>query len=68
METSPFNSKLHKLLMDKGYKYMENPRYDRYDHANGTTVYYYLNGYIIIIDSNGEPVSQQITKEIRKAL
>jgi hypothetical protein len=64
---SPFNKKLHKFLISKGYKYQEKERYDRYDN-NGITIFYYMNNYIVIIDKDGEPVSREISREIMKAL
>jgi hypothetical protein len=67
MKTSPYNKKLHEFLMLKNYKHTENVRYDRYD-KNGTTIFYYINGYIMILDKNGEPASKQVAREIEKAL
>lgn len=56
-------------MLKKGYKYTENIRYDRYDHAgDGVTVFYYINSYIMILDRNGEPASKHVTREIEKAL
>jgi hypothetical protein len=69
MKSSPYNKKLHFFLLKRGYKYTENVRYDRYDHAGeGVTVFYYINSYIMILDENGEPASKQVTREIEKAL
>jgi hypothetical protein len=69
MKTSPYNEKLHSLLLKKGFKYTEHVRYDRYDHAkDGLTVFYYINNYIMILDKNGEPASNYVTREIEKAL
>jgi hypothetical protein len=69
MKTAPFNEKLHKFLLKKGYRYSEHVRYDRYDHdGQGLTVFYYMNNYIMILDRNGEPASNRVTREIEKAL
>jgi hypothetical protein len=69
MKTTPFNNNLHKFLLSKKYKYTEHTRYDRYDNeAQGITVFYYINGYIMILDRNGEPASKHVTHEIEKAL
>jgi hypothetical protein len=69
MKTSPYNEKLHKYLLGKGYHYSEHVRYDRYDNAkDGITVFYYINSYIMILDKNGEPASKQVSREIEKAL
>jgi hypothetical protein len=64
---SPFNRKLHKFLISKGYKYIEKERYDRYDN-DGITIFYYMHDYIVIIDKNGEPVPKEISREILEIL
>lgn len=65
----PFNLKLHTFLMKKGYRHTTSVRYDRYDHLKrGITIFYYANGYIMILDSDGEPAKKEITKEIEKVL
>jgi hypothetical protein len=61
---NPYNKRVHKLLMSKGYKYSEHVRYDRYDNKEGVTIFYYLNDYVMILDSNGEPMPQKKAKEI----
>jgi hypothetical protein len=68
MKSSPYNEKLHKFLLTKGYRYSEHPRYDRYDNNDGITIFYYMNNYIMILDANGEPPTKSVTKEIMEAM
>ena len=69
LKNSPYNQKLHKFLLGKGYRYSEHVRYDRYDNeAQGLTVFFYINNYVMILDKNGEPASKYVTHEIEKAL
>jgi hypothetical protein len=67
MKTSPFNSKLHTFLLKNGYNYSAHQRYDRYD-KNNITVFFYLNGYIMILDKDGEPAPKSVTREIMAVL
>jgi hypothetical protein len=66
METEPFNPKLHKFLISKGYLYREKVRYDRYDKGD-MTIFYYPNNYIMILEG-GEPARKEVAREIMEAL
>jgi hypothetical protein len=64
MKSSPYNIRLHKLLLLKQFKYTEHVRYDRYDREDGITIFYYLNNYVMILEPNGEPMKAEKTKEL----
>lgn len=68
MECFPYNRRLHAILTLKGFWYTQKVRYDRYDNDEGITVFFYPNGYIMILDPNGEPVSSRVAQQITKEL
>lgn len=65
MEVKPYNEKLHQYLMQKGYKWKWKVRHDRYD-LNGRTIFYYMHGYMVIVEADGEPASKEIFDKIKK--